>query len=94
MSVVKYGLPVPAQNITTLPFSTVRTGRASVSLLDKVTIDYYGVETSLNQLASLSAPDPRLIVISPYDPTILEDIEKAIRSITYIFSYVIEFVIS
>ncbi|GAG72196.1 unnamed protein product, partial [marine sediment metagenome] len=43
-------------------FSTVRTGRASVSLLDKVTIDYYGVETSLNQLASLSAPDPRLIV--------------------------------
>ncbi|MGB3346845.1 MAG: ribosome recycling factor [Candidatus Humimicrobiia bacterium] len=59
-------------------FSTVRTGRASVSLLDKVTIDYYGVETPLNQLASLSAPDPRLIVISPYDPTILEDIEKAI----------------
>jgi len=59
-------------------FSTVRAGRASVSLLDKITIEYYGVETPLNQLASLSSPDPRLIVISPYDPTILDDIEKAI----------------
>jgi len=59
-------------------FSTVRAGRASVSLLDKITVEYYEVETPLNQLASLSAPDPRLIVISPYDPTILDDIEKAI----------------
>jgi len=59
-------------------FSTVRAGRASVSLLDRITIDYYGVETPLNQLASLSAPDPRLIVISPYDPAILDDIEKTI----------------
>lgn len=59
-------------------FSIVRAGRSSVSLLDRITINYYGVETPLKQLATLSAPDPKLIIISPYDPSILDDIEKAL----------------
>jgi ribosome recycling factor len=56
----------------------IRTGRASASLLDSVQVDYYGTPTPLNQLANLSTPDPRLIVISPYDKAAFKDIEKAI----------------
>jgi ribosome recycling factor len=56
----------------------VRTGRASAALLDSVQVDYYGTPTPLNQLANLSTPDPRLIVISPYDKGVFQDIEKAI----------------
>jgi len=56
----------------------VRTGRANPAILDGVQIDYYGTPTPLNQLASLSAPDPRLIVISPYDKGALGEIERAI----------------
>jgi ribosome recycling factor len=56
----------------------VRTGRANPAILDGVQVDYYGTPTPLNQLANLSAPDPRLIVISPYDKGALADIEKAI----------------
>lgn len=56
----------------------VRTGRANPAILDGVQIDYYGTPTPLNQLANLSAPDPRLIVVSPYDKSTLGDIEKAI----------------
>jgi ribosome recycling factor len=56
----------------------VRTGRASVALLDGVQVDYYGTPTPLNQLANLTTPDPRLIVVSPYDKGALGDIEKAI----------------
>ncbi len=56
----------------------VRTGRANPAILDGVQIDYYGTPTPLNQLASLSAPDPRLIVISPYDKGALAEIERAI----------------
>jgi ribosome recycling factor len=56
----------------------VRTGRASTSLLDGVLVDYYGASTPLNQLANLNTPDPRLIVISPYDKGALSGIEKAI----------------
>ncbi|MEE9607193.1 MAG: ribosome recycling factor [Myxococcota bacterium] len=58
----------------------VRTGRASTSLLDGILIDYYGTPTPLNQLANLTAPDPRLIVISPYDKGSLQGIEKAIQA--------------
>ncbi len=58
----------------------VRTGRASTSLLDGIQIDYYGTPTPLNQLANLTAPDPRLIVISPYDKGSLQGIEKAIQA--------------
>jgi ribosome recycling factor len=56
----------------------VRTGRASLSLLDGIRADYYGTPTPLNQMASLSVPEPRQILIQPWDPTALPDIEKAI----------------
>ena len=56
----------------------VRTGRASAALLDGIQIDYYGTPTPLNQLANLTTPDPRLIVISPYDKSVLQAIEKAV----------------
>ena len=56
----------------------VRTGRASASLLDGIQVDYYGTPTALNQLANLSTPDPRLIVVSPYDKGAMAGIEKAI----------------
>jgi ribosome recycling factor len=56
----------------------IRTGRANASLLDGIQVDYYGTPTPLNQLANLTAPDPRLIVVSPYDKGAMGDIEKAI----------------
>jgi len=56
-----------------------RTGRASTALLEGITVEYYGAKTPLNQLAGLSAPEPRLIVIQPYDRSAIADIEKAIR---------------
>lgn len=58
--------------------STIRTGRASLSILDGVMVDYYGTPTPLNQVATLSIPDPTLIVAQPWDPTVLGGIEKAI----------------
>jgi len=57
----------------------VRTGRASTALLDGLQVDYYGTPTPLNQLANMSTPDPRLIVISPYDKGSISAIEKAIQ---------------
>jgi len=56
----------------------VRTGRASLSLLDGIRVDYYGTLTPLNQMASLSVPEPRLITIQPWDATVIKEIEKAI----------------
>jgi ribosome recycling factor len=58
--------------------ATIRAGRANASLLDKVTVDYYGAPTPLNQLASISVPEARLLVIQPYDKSVINDIEKAI----------------
>jgi ribosome recycling factor len=58
--------------------SRVRTGRASLSMLDGVVVDYYGTPTPLNQVAKLSIPDPTLIVAQPFDPSTLPAIEKAI----------------
>ena len=55
-----------------------RTGRASTALLEGITVDYYGTRTPLNQLAGLSAPEPRLLIIQPYDKTALTQIERAI----------------
>jgi ribosome recycling factor len=55
-----------------------RTGRASTALLEGITVDYYGVRTPLNQMAGLSAPEPRLLIIQPYDKTALVQIERAI----------------
>lgn len=59
-------------------FSTVRTGRASGSLLEKITVEYYGSPTPLLQIASVSVPEPQMLVISPYDKNAIGGIEKAI----------------
>ena len=60
--------------------STIRTGRASTALLDSIKVDFYGTLNPLNNIALISAPDPHLITIQPYDPNALEAIEKAITS--------------
>jgi ribosome recycling factor len=60
-------------------FSTVRTGRASPSLLDRIVVDYYGAMTPLNQLATISAPEARLLTVQPYDKSSIKAIEKAIN---------------
>ncbi|AIE59682.1 ribosome recycling factor [Bacillus methanolicus] len=62
----------------TREIASIRAGRASASLLDRVTVDYYGVPTPVNQLAGISVPEPRLLVIQPYDKSIVGEIEKAI----------------
>ena len=59
--------------------ATVRAGRANASLLDKVTVDYYGAQTPLNQIASITVPEARMLIITPYDKTAIGDIEKAIQ---------------
>jgi len=59
-------------------FGKVRTGRASVSLLDDVMVDYYGTPTPLNQVGTLSVPEARLITIQPWEKNLISDIEKAI----------------
>ena len=60
--------------------ASTRTGRASVHMLDQIKVDYYGTQTPISQLAQLSAPEPQLILISPWDPTILKEIEKTIQA--------------
>ncbi len=60
-------------------FNSVRTGRASASLLDRITVDYYGTETPLRSLANISTPDGTTILIQPYDRSSLTQIEKAIQ---------------
>lgn len=60
--------------------AATRTGRASVHMLDSVSVDYYGSQMPLNQIAQVHAPDPQLITVQPFDPTSLAAIEKAIRS--------------
>lgn len=59
--------------------ATVRAGRANPSILDKVQVNYYGAPTPLNQLASITVPEARLLVIQPYDKSVLSDIERAIQ---------------
>ena len=59
--------------------ATVRAGRANPSILDKVTVDYYGAQTPLNQLGNISAPEPRMLTIQPWDKSSLGAIEKAIQ---------------
>ena len=60
-------------------YTSLRTGRASAAVFDKVKVDYYGQETSLNQVASVSVPEARLVVIQPWDKNLLTPIEKAIQ---------------
>ena len=57
----------------------VRAGRANPRLLDRITVDYYGTETPINQVGNVSVPEPRLLVISPWDPKMIPQIEKAIQ---------------
>ncbi len=59
-------------------FNTVRTGRASAALLDRIQIDYYGTPTPLKQLASINVPEPRMLTIQPFDPSSIKQIERAI----------------
>ena len=59
-------------------FNSVRTGRAAPALLDRIQVDYYGTPTPLKNLATISAPEPRLLSIQPFDPSSLEQVEKAI----------------
>ncbi|WP_239254208.1 ribosome recycling factor [Listeria ilorinensis] len=67
-----------AEQALSRELGTIRAGRANASLLDRVTVDYYGAPTPVNQLASITVPEARLLMITPFDKTILEDIEKAI----------------
>ena len=60
--------------------AAVRTGRASVSLLDNVTVEYYGTQMPLNQVATIHAPEPTMLTVQPFDPTQMGGIEKAIRA--------------
>ena len=60
-------------------FNTVRTGRASAALLDRIQVDYYGSATPLKQLATISAPEPRLLTIQAFDPSSIKAIERAIQ---------------
>jgi len=60
-------------------FNTVRSGRASVGLLDRIQVDYYGAATPLNQLANVAAPEARLLTVQPYDKSAMKAIERAIR---------------
>src|SRR3954452_5000429 len=60
-------------------FGSVRTGRASTALLDRITVDYYGAPTPLKQLATVSAPEARLLTVQPYDKSSIKNIERAIQ---------------
>ena len=63
---------------TRAKFGSVRTGRASTALLDRITVEYYGTQTPLRQLATVSAPEARLLTVQPYDKSSIKGIEKAI----------------
>lgn len=61
-------------------FTNIRAGKANPSLLNSIKVDYYGSQTPLNQLATVSAPEPRMLTVQPYDKSVLADIEKAIMA--------------
>jgi ribosome recycling factor len=63
---------------TRTEFNGIRTGRASATLLDRIQVDYYGQKTPLKQMATINAPEPRLLTVQPFDPTQIKAIEKAI----------------
>ncbi len=66
--------------------SSIRTGRASVHMLDQVKVVAYGTEMPLNQVGQVSAPEPQLLLVQPYDPTLIAEIEKALRASTLGFN--------
>ena len=59
-------------------FGSVRTGRASPALLDRIVVDYYGAQTPLKQLATINVPEPRMLTVQPFDPSSIKEIERAI----------------
>ncbi|MBE5785087.1 MAG: ribosome recycling factor [Clostridiales bacterium] len=59
--------------------ASLRAGRANAQVLDRISVDYYGSPTPVNQVGNISSPEPRLLVITPYDPSIIKDLEKAIQ---------------
>ena len=61
-------------------FSTIRAGRANAQMLDKIRVDYYGTPTPINQVGSISVPEPRTLLINPWDKSAMKDIEKAIMN--------------
>ena len=61
-------------------FDTIRVGRANPKVLDKITVNYYGTETPLNQVGNVSVPEPRMLQISPWEVSLIKDIEKAIHT--------------
>ena len=61
-------------------FSTIRDGRANAQMLDKIRVDYYGTPTPINQVGSISVPEPRTLMINPWDKSAMKDIETAIRN--------------
>jgi ribosome recycling factor len=64
---------------TTHELTTVRTGRAAAALLDRIQVDYYGQPTPLQQLASINVPEPRMLTVQPYDPSVIKAIERSIQ---------------
>ena len=67
-------------NVLVNDYKGIRAGRANAAVLDKITVEYYGVATPINQLASISVPEPRILAIQPYDGSALRNIEKAINT--------------
>ncbi len=67
-------------DVVTSDFASVRAGRANASVLDKIVVDYYGTPTPINQVGTISSPDPRSLMIQPWDKNLLKAIEKAIQS--------------
>lgn len=67
-----------AVEVTRHDLATVRTGRASSALLDRINVDYYGTPTPVNQIASISVPEPRMLIVQPWDKSAIGTIEKAI----------------
>ncbi|MBM7854423.1 ribosome recycling factor [Desulfohalotomaculum tongense] len=65
--------------VTKSEFASLRAGRATPALLDKIQVDYYGTPTPINQLANISVPEPRLLVIQPWDKSVIPEIEKSIQ---------------
>ena len=70
-------------NVLLSDFATIRAGRANPNVLNKVTVDYYGAPTPINQVAAVSVAEARVLVITPWDKTILKQIEKVSRHLTW-----------
>ncbi|BDP50266.1 ribosome-recycling factor [Enterococcus faecium] len=79
MTEAKEKMRIAAQNLQR-ELGQIRAGRANASLLDRITVNYYGAPTPLNQMASIQIPEARVLMITPFDKSILQDVEKAIMA--------------